>query len=177
MTGAATFPSTIEALGGWPELLRREDVNLRCVDYLGLLSVEIGRKFACVLPGHPHDHPAASLYWDRKGRAPTGMLKYRDWHYATGDATYNQADVFAARNYHVSRQLHGPEITAWQLRFSSVPACCCPILCRCGSCLATLRVWRSGSMEAIGNCCNVSGSIPPATPHRLPGSLRQPGAA
>jgi hypothetical protein len=114
--GPVTFPSTIEVLGGWPEILRREDVNLRCVDSLGLLSVEVGRKFVCVLPGHPRDHRAASLYWDRKGRAPTGMLKYRDWHYAMGDTTYNQADVFAARNYHVSRHLHGPEITAWQLR-------------------------------------------------------------
>jgi hypothetical protein len=115
-TVASIFPSTIEVLDGWPELLRREDVNLRCVTYLGLLSVPVGQKFVCVLPGHPRDHRAASLFWDWKGQAPTGMLKYRDWHYATGDHTYNQADVFAARNYGVARQLQGPEITAWQLR-------------------------------------------------------------
>jgi hypothetical protein len=84
---------------------------------LGLLSAAIGRKFACPMPGHPQDHKAASLYWDVHGKAATGMLKLRDWHYATGDYTYNQADVFASRNYGKALQLKGAaEITTWQLR-------------------------------------------------------------
>jgi hypothetical protein len=112
----ATFPTTITALGGWPELLRREDVNLRCVGYLGLLAVKLGDRMACPMPGHPTDRRAASLYWDVYGKAPSGMLKLRDWHYATGDRTYNQADIFASRNYGQALQLHGPEMTAWQLR-------------------------------------------------------------
>jgi hypothetical protein len=111
-----TFPATIDALGGWPDLLRREDVNLRCAAFLGLLSVPIGGKFACVLPGHPTDRRAASVYWDAFGKAPTFMLKYRDWHYATGAQCYNQADVFAAKVYGTARQLRGPETTVWQLR-------------------------------------------------------------
>jgi hypothetical protein len=112
-----TFPTSSAALGGWPELLRREDVNLRCVGYLGLLSAAIGKKFVCPMPGHPQDHKAASLYWDVHGKNATGMLKLRDWHYATGDYTYNQADIFASRNYGDAIQLKGAaEITTWQLR-------------------------------------------------------------
>jgi hypothetical protein len=112
-----TFPTTCELLGGWPDLLRREDVNLRSVGYLGLLSAAIGRKFVCPMPGHPQDHKAASLYWDVHGKNATGMLKLRDWHYATGDYTYNQADLLASRNYGEAVQLEGAaEITTWQLR-------------------------------------------------------------
>lgn len=97
-------------------MLTRDDVNLYAADYLGLLSVAVGKKFVCVMPGHPQEHKGAVLYWNDTGDHASHTLKYADDHYDVGPRFYTLSEVFAARNYGVSRRLHASELVVWQLR-------------------------------------------------------------
>jgi hypothetical protein len=110
------MPSSLGVFGGWPDILRVPEVNIRCAGFLGLLTVEIEKKFRCVLPGHDERHPSANLHWDVKGPAHTGTLKYHDWHAKSGPSWYSLADVFASRGYGEAVRLKGPETTVWHLR-------------------------------------------------------------
>jgi hypothetical protein len=41
---------------------------------LGLLSVEVGKRFRCVLPGHFDQRPSARLYWNVK--SPQASMRF-----------------------------------------------------------------------------------------------------
>jgi hypothetical protein len=109
-------PTTLDTYGGWPEILTYSEVNLQCARYLGLLSVDVGRRFPCVLPGHSDTRTSARLYWNVKSPVASMTLKYCDNHYESGEFWYSLADVFASRNYGEAVRLKGPETTVWQLR-------------------------------------------------------------
>jgi hypothetical protein len=109
-------PTSLDAYGGWPEILVNADVNLYCARYLGSLVVDVGKRFPCVLPGHSDARPSARLYWNVKSPQASMTLKYCDNHYESGEFWYSLADVFASRNYGAVVRLSGPETTVWQLR-------------------------------------------------------------
>jgi hypothetical protein len=116
LKGRLLAPSTLDMFGGWPQILENVDVNLACARYVGLLTVDVGKRFPCVLPGHSDARPSARLYWNVKSAQASMTLKYCDNHYESGEFWYSLADVLASRNYGAVVRLKGPETTVWQLR-------------------------------------------------------------
>jgi hypothetical protein len=134
-SGRLLAPSSLDAYGGWPQILENVDINLACARYLGLLSAEVGKRFVCILPGHSDARPSARLYWNTKESNPQASmtLKYCDNHYESGEFWYSLADVFASRSYGEVRRLKGPETTAWQLRLLIAAGVLLPYLVRARS--------------------------------------------
>ena len=116
LSGRLLAPTDLSAYGGWPQILSNELVNLSCARYLGLLDVEVGKRFVCRLPGHSDMRTGARLYWNVKSELASMTLKYCDNHYESGEFWYSLPDVFASCNYGEVRRLSGVETTVWQLR-------------------------------------------------------------
>ncbi len=113
---SALFPLNLEALRSEREewighLFTRPDVVAAVAHHLGVPSLETGKPFCCVLPGHNERNPSAVLWTDSQDR-----IVYRDWHKKSGIEWLTLADVYASQCYGRVVKLPGPGWAVWALR-------------------------------------------------------------